>query len=101
MSVYALALITIRDRAAYTKYEAGFAEIFNRYSGEILSVEESPRVIEGEWPYTRTVMLRFPSDASFRDWYESDAYQAIARERLNASSAQIVLISGRDTKTPP
>lgn len=100
MSVYAVALITIRDRAAYTKYEAGFADIFNLYSGEILSVEESPRVIEGDWPFTRTVLLRFPSDADFRAWYDSPAYQALAQHRYRGSSAQLVLINGRDAKLP-
>jgi uncharacterized protein (DUF1330 family) len=100
MSVYAVALITINDRAAYTKYEEGFSEIFRRYAGEILSVEESPRVIEGEWPYTRTVLLRFPSDARFREWYDSPAYQAIAQHRFAGSSARLVLISGRDAKPP-
>ena len=100
MSVYAVALITIHDRATYTKYEASFTEIFRRHDGEILSVEEKPRIIEGEWPYTRTVLLRFPSDASFNAWYQSEAYQAIARHRFSGSSAQLVLITGRDANPP-
>ncbi len=96
MSVYAVVLITIHDRKAYTQYVAGFAEIFKRHKGELLSVEESPRVIEGEWPFTRTVLMRFPSDADFRAWYDSPAYQALALHRFRGSSAQLVLISGRD-----
>jgi uncharacterized protein (DUF1330 family) len=39
-------------------------EIFTRYEGKLLSVEEAPAVIEGTWTYTRTVLLEFPSEES-------------------------------------
>ncbi len=100
MSIYAVVLINIHDRTAYSRYEAGFTEIFKLHPGELLSVEESPRVVEGDWPFTRTVLMRFPSDADFRSWYDSPAYQALAQHRFRGSSAQLVLINGRDVKPP-
>ena len=48
MSVYINAQITIHDREAYNKYEAGFMEIFNAYGGTLLAVEEAPTVLEGD-----------------------------------------------------
>jgi uncharacterized protein (DUF1330 family) len=57
MSVYLIAQINIHNRTTYAKYASGFMEIFTRYSGRILSVDEAPKVIEGEWRYTRTVLL--------------------------------------------
>ena len=100
MSIYAVALINIHDRASYSRYEAGFWETFSPYKGELLSVEESPRLIEGSWPFTRTVLLRFPSDADFRAWYDSPAYQALTQHRFRGSSAQIALVTGRDPQPP-
>ena len=94
MSVYIIAQITINDRARYGEYEAGFMEIFERYDGELMAVEESPEVLEGAWDCTRTVLIRFPSRNGAEAWYASDAYQALARHRHAASTGNVVLVNG-------
>ena len=48
MSVYLIAQINIHDRDRYGQYEVGFMEIFAQYGGEMLAVEESPTVLEGQ-----------------------------------------------------
>ena len=53
MSVFVIAEISIRDRETYGRYEEGFMEVFSRYEGEVLSVDEAPAVLEGEWQATR------------------------------------------------
>ena len=92
MAVYIVAQISIHDRAEYQQYEAGFFEVFARYTGELLAVSENPTVVEGEWPYTRTVLLRFPSAEEARRWYDSPEYQRIAQHRFRASKANAVLV---------
>lgn len=92
MTIYAIALITISDRSKYADYEKGFMDIFRRYQGKVLAVEEAPVVKEGTWPYTRTVLAEFPSHAEFDRWYHSDAYQALAKQRFAASQASIALL---------
>ena len=62
MRVYLVAQLTIHDRGTYAKYGFAFMEIFDPYGGKLLSVEEAPEVLEGEWSYTRTVLLEFPSE---------------------------------------
>lgn len=94
MSAYLIAKITIRDRAEYAKYEAGFMEIFNGMGGRILSVDEAPKVLEGAWACTRTVLAEFPDEAAALGWYNSDAYQKLARHRFNASDGEVVLVKG-------
>jgi len=94
MSVYIIASITVEDWDEYGKYQEGFPEIFSRYRGEILAVSDAPRVVEGEWPHTRAVLLRFPDEAEARRWYESPEYQAIAQHRWRASKASIIAIEG-------
>ena len=61
MAVYIINNMTIHDRAAYDKYASGFMPIFSRYRGEILAISDKPPAIEGEWPFDRTVLLRFPA----------------------------------------
>ncbi len=94
MSAYFIAQIEIRDRDEYNLYQAGFTEIFSKFEGEILSVDENPRVLEGDWPYTRSVLIRFPDEEEAMKWYNSPEYQKLAQHRLNSSRASIIIASG-------
>ena len=91
MSVYIVASIAVSDWDEYGKYQAGFLEIFSKYRGELLAVSDEPRVIEGEWPFTRAVVIRFPDEAEARRWYESPEYQAISEHRRRGSSRTSVI----------
>jgi uncharacterized protein (DUF1330 family) len=94
MSVYIMASIAVEDWNEYGKYQEGFLDVFVKYKGEILAVSDEPEVIEGEWPFTRAVLLKFPTREDARSWYESPAYQAIAKHRWSASRASIVAVEG-------
>src|SRR2546423_11870079 len=41
-NVYFIVLITIRDRAEFTKYTQGFRAIFSKYKGDVLVADEDP-----------------------------------------------------------
>lgn len=92
MSVYIVALITIENRDEYAKYESGFMDVFSKYEGEILAVDENVATLEGEWPHTRTVIVRFPDEEEAKRWYNSSEYQALAQHRFRASSGNIALL---------
>jgi len=77
--VYGIAPIKIDDRSECSKYEQAFFEIFPKYQAELLAVDEAPRVKEGEWSFTRTVIVRFPFEEEFDRWCGSDEYQALAQ----------------------
>ena len=94
MTTYAIARITIQDRERYGQYEAGFMEIFERYEGRVLSVDEAPDLLEGSWDVTRTVLLEFPSTEAAKAWYESEEYQSIAQHRFDSSQGDVVLVQG-------
>ena len=94
MSVYLIANLKIEDRDRYSAYESGFLEIFGRYEGKLLAVDENQQVLEGEWPYTRTVVIEFPSEEAARAWYDSDDYQKLADHRRAASSGSLALLRG-------
>jgi uncharacterized protein (DUF1330 family) len=100
MTVYAVALIDIDDRAEYARYEEGFMAIFNQYRGRLLAVDEAPSVIEGSWPHTRTVLLEFPDRDELDRWYRSQAYQDLMRHRLRASRGSIAIVQGLPAGPP-
>jgi uncharacterized protein (DUF1330 family) len=94
MTTYVTAQITIHDREKYAQYEEGFMEVFSRYDGKMLAVDEAPKVWEGQWSYTRTVLIEFPSAQSAEAWYGSAEYQQLATHRWAASAANIALLEG-------
>jgi uncharacterized protein (DUF1330 family) len=96
VSVYIVASIAVEDWEEYGKYQAGFLEVFSQYRGELLAVSDAPQVIEGEWPFTRAVVIRFPSDEEARRWYESPGYQAIAQHRWRGSHGTVIAFEGLD-----
>lgn len=76
MSVYIINNMVIRDREEYGKYERALLPAFLKYGGEVLALQDGPKAQEGTWPYTRTVLLRMPSEEKAHEWVESAEYQA-------------------------
>ena len=92
MTVYILSRLTITDRTEYDKYESQFEEIFSKFDGKLLSVDEEPLVIAGEWEATRSVLIEFPSKESAFAWMQSDDYQAISKHRNAGSTLSSIMV---------
>ena len=94
MSYYFIAQIRIKDDIEYQKYIDKAGDIFKKYKGEYLSVDNNPKILEGDWNYTRIVLIRFNSISDFNEWYNSADYQNIIKHRLNAADCDTILIKG-------
>jgi uncharacterized protein (DUF1330 family) len=92
---FVIVQILINDRNSYHQYEtAGHLEIFERFSGKLVGVDENVKILEGSWPFTRTVLIEFPSKELARAWYESDDYQAVVGLRHGPATSNLVMVSG-------
>lgn len=60
----------------------------------LLSFDQKPEVLEGEWHGSQTVVLEFESVEAAREWYHSDPYQAAAKLRQAAADCNGVIVSG-------
>lgn len=96
MNCYFLAQIEIYDPEEYQKYLDGFDTVFADYKGRVMAVDDDPVVLEGNWPYRRTVLMCFPDRAEARKWYDSPEYQELVKHRHRASKANVVLVEGRE-----
>ena len=94
---YFIAQITIHDPEIYQQYIEGFYEVFNKYRGEVILVDDSPKAIEGTLQHSRIVVIRFPDEAELHRWYDSPEYQRLAELRWKSSEAYI--IHAADTRT--
>jgi uncharacterized protein (DUF1330 family) len=96
MSYFFIVRINITDPSEYEKYLARAGEIFKRFNGEYLVVDDNPLVLEGNWDCARTVLIRFDSRKDFWDWYYSEDYQQILKYRLEAAECNAILAKGLD-----
>ena len=94
MSYFFIANIRIHDHDEYQKYVNRAADVFSKYNGRYLAVDNNPEVLEGDWNYTKTVIISFETKQDFDDWYNSDEYQKILRFRLSAAMCDSTLVKG-------
>ena len=94
MTHYFVAQIRINDPVEYGKYLDKFDDIFSKYKGEYLAIDESPTLLEGNWDYTKSVLIKFNNKKDFEDWYYSEDYQKILKHRLNSSRCDTILLEG-------
>ena len=92
MSVYILSRLTIHDRLEYEKHESQFESIFSKFDGKVLSIDEDPLILAGEWEATRSVLMEFPSKESAFAWMQSDDYQRISKHRDAGSTLSSILV---------
>jgi uncharacterized protein (DUF1330 family) len=95
MSFYFVASIKIDDHQQYQKYLDVCDDIFEKYNGVYRAVDERPEVLEGEWKYTKLVIIEFKSREDFNAWYRSPEYQKILTYRLAASTCDSLLVEGK------
>lgn len=96
MSVYMISRMTIHDRDEYEKYADQFMGVFEKFDGKLLSVDDDPKVVAGEWSASRSVLMEFPSKAAWRAWITSPEYQEISKHRIAASEAEAILVNSLD-----
>ena len=94
MTAFFIVRVNITDRVRFSQYEEGFGVIFEQFGGKILSVDEKPDALEGDWSYTRSVLLEFPDKVSAMKWYNSPEYQELVKHRLVASDGEVILVEG-------
>src|SRR5262245_7493701 len=98
--VYALAQITIHDRARYERYVARFPPVLQKYEGRLLAADESPVRLEGDWAHEKVVLIAFPNRSAFERWAFSPEYQEISKDRAASTSGTVLLVAGFDASAP-
>jgi uncharacterized protein (DUF1330 family) len=94
MTIYAIAQGRVTNQEDFNKYLALSGATLEAYQVDLVALDESPVVIEGDIDYARTVILKFADQAHFYRWYESPEYQAARKHRLGASLGRFILVNG-------
>ncbi|MFI1919121.1 DUF1330 domain-containing protein [Nocardia sp. NPDC020380] len=94
MTAYVAAQFTIHDRPRYERYVRAFAATLDGYAARLLVADEQPHALEGEWPYTKFVLIEFPDRATAERWAASPEYQAISVDRHAATTGNAIVLRG-------
>ena len=94
MSVYVVAQGRIENREMLKQYVEKAIPTITAHGGRIVAFDETPEVVEGAVDFPRTVIIEFPNRMAFRDWYDSDEYQAILPIRFEAMPGTLIVVKG-------
>ena len=86
----------ITDPAAYEVYRAKVPDIISAHGGRILVRGGDAQPLDGLVPHRRRVIVEFDSPEAVKNFYHSDAYQAVQPIRLKASKGFVCLLTGTE-----
>jgi uncharacterized protein (DUF1330 family) len=98
MAVYSIAQLKFTDSEAYRRYQKAFPAVFAKFNAKVLVADEAPRVLEGDWPRDKVVILEFPDEAEAFRFGSSPEYQAIAKDRKAGADAVVIMAKGFSPK---
>ena len=86
----------VSDPESFAVYRSKVMPTLAAHGGRFVVRGGALTVVEGDWPYGRTVVIEFPSRRAAEDWYGSPEYQAILPLRLQAMQGNAVLVDAVD-----
>lgn len=96
MKAYVIYLGDILDEARYQIYKDRVAPNIAAAGGKYLVRGGDAKLLEGELPASRTVILEFPSRQAALAWYQSEEYAVIKKLREGVAQATIYIVDGLD-----
>ena len=91
---YMIFNININNPDNYKEYVDKVKPIAEKYGGEYIVRGGTNKVIEGNWQYPRTVVIKFPSYEKALEFYESDGYKPIKKIRQDNAVSNAIIIEG-------
>ena len=85
MSSYLIGVVDKKDLEKYQLYAAGGYEAIKGFDVAV-TVAEQPEVLEGKFPGTTLIIMKFKNKGDARKFYHSEAYQKVIPFR-HASAA--------------
>ena len=94
-AAYIIVDMKITDMAQYQQYMAVAPAAVAAAGGEYLVRGGQVETLEGHWQPSRVAMLRFPSFAAAKAFYDGEMYRAAKAKRLGATEFfNMVLVEG-------
>ena len=90
MAAYLIAHITVINPDQWQIYVGSVGETLAPFGAEVMFRGKRAAVLVGEHKFETVAVLKFPDEAAINNWYDSDAYQALAQTRNRAANAVFI-----------
>jgi uncharacterized protein (DUF1330 family) len=92
---FVIAAETVTDEATFFEYRQAVPATLKPFGGKFVTRGGNLKLLEGEWPHPRLVIIEFPSREAAEGWYRSPSYQKIIGLRQNSSFGNLVIAEGQ------
>jgi uncharacterized protein (DUF1330 family) len=96
MKAYVIGQIEVEDPEGYEAYRKDVLTTITAFGGRFLVRGGKMTKIEGDWPFSRAVVIEFPSREEAEGWYRSPAYQKLLPLRLKAGRGNLIIVDGAE-----
>ena len=91
---YIIADVNITDEVQYAEYRKLSKVASDKYGAEACVRGGATEMLEGGWQPGRMVVLKFPSMADARQFYESPEYSLARAARSGAAVMRMIIVEG-------
>ena len=91
---YLVGMLDVHDADAYARYRDQVSDIIARHGGRYLVRGGALEGLEADLPFSRMVIVEFPSSEAVQRFYRSDEYQQIIAHRTNNASGHVLIVEG-------
>ena len=96
MKAYGIWQEEITDQSMFDAYRKEVMPTLAAFGGKFLVRGGKMTRVEGDWPFSRVVVIEFPSREAAEGWYNSSAYQKLLPLRLKASRGNFIIVDGAE-----
>ena len=96
MPALCIGQIRVRNTEAWEQYRQRVGATIKQYGGEVIFRGTQARVLSGELPYERVVVLQFDNLESANRWHDSPEYQALLPIREKGADITLVLYESQN-----
>jgi uncharacterized protein (DUF1330 family) len=96
MKAFVVAAETPKDQSLFSEYREAVPATIEAFGGRFIVRGGDLKLLEGEWPHSRLVIIEFPSREAAEGWYRSPEYQKIIGLRLSSTVTNLVIVEGQD-----
>ena len=96
MPAFCIGQIRVRNTEAWEQYRQRVGATIEQYGGEVMFRGTQARVLGGELPYERVVVLQFDNLESANRWHDSPEYQALLPIREKGADITLVLYESQN-----
>jgi uncharacterized protein (DUF1330 family) len=95
MKAFVVAAETPKDDSMFSDYRKAVPATLEAFGGKFIVRGGDLKLLEGEWPHSRLVIIEFPSREAAEGWYASPEYQKIIGLRQSSTVTNLVIVEGQ------